>query len=356
MGYEKRSRKNASDRWLAVGTVYSIDRSFNNKRSLMSSSVHSEILPEERKVVVQQHGKCDAVDPHEWPSGKFLSMCCQSVEGDHKVSSISDQSKSVDQETAQERWQASARRAMLEKFGYVLNRNVERKTPDIIFLPGEIDAIQRLWKEVVDDIADQGFNRHVNEIDIPSCRDIHHQDFVDFIMGHCCNSNGRQLQWSVMSCPRGVQFPLHAHPNLELIYCIRGALFEVRMCGEPITRTFKKSVTGNDSETTDSTSVIGPDLTNTKRSWSFGTLQAGQWLVNEVGSIHKSFTSVRSDGGCDLLVLWGGSHANIQHPPVAPNIQKAIDEVEQKLQTEDSCCVNVNNLVIPETFLPDSER
>lgn len=26
--------QNASDRWLAVGTVYSIDRSFNNKRSL----------------------------------------------------------------------------------------------------------------------------------------------------------------------------------------------------------------------------------------------------------------------------------------------------------------------------------
>ena len=82
-------------------------------------------------------------------------------------------------------------------------------------------------------------------------------------------TNGRSLTWSVMHCPAGKQFQLHAHPNLELIYCATGALHEVRMVGDPVTKEFAPADTV-------STKVHGPDLTKVRRSWSFATLQAGE--------------------------------------------------------------------------------
>lgn len=185
-------------------------------------------------------------------------------------------------------------------------------------------------------------------------------DFMDFIVNQCCLSNNRQLEWSVMSCPPGVQFQLHAHPNIEVIYCIRGSLHEVRMNGPPVTRRFEEHGSDNFSMT----KVSGPELTYLQRSWSFGTLNSSQWLVNEVGSIHKSFTSSTSDGGCDLLVLWGGSHANISHPPITPNIQKAVDFMDGRLQMEnfssensdELCCFERNGTIITAKFLPESEK
>ena len=322
----------------------------------------------ERKVIVQPHGKCNAIDPHEWPSGEFLANLCRSFTDREGLSSTTTsanhyQSESVDQEMMQEWWQASARRALLEKFGYFVNQLDGDK---LAFLTDEIECVQRLWKKVVDEILDQRNSRNVNgegfiqctrstkeSVDRQAIQSDHH-DLIDFVLNQCSKSNHRQLQWSMMSCPRGIQFPLHAHPNLELIYCARGELYEIRMHGEPITRTFERVETSDDSAP--NTNVIGPNLTNTKRNWSFGTLKTGQWLVNEIGSVHKSFSSARSDGGCDLLVLWGGSHANILDPPISPNIQNAVDTMEDQLQIYDSCCMISQNHFISQTFLPDSER
>jgi hypothetical protein len=334
----------------------------------------------ERKVIIQPLGKCDATDPHEWPSGVFLSSVCQTFAEQERLSStpgsgITDQinqSTSADQGSIHEWWQASARRAILEKFGFVMNGSdsytCDWKTSfDRALLRGEIDNIQLIWGRLVDEITNKQISRSINEEE-DSQRLMHivdrkfiqsvprHPDFIDFVLNQCSKSNNRQLQWSMMSCPRGVQFPLHAHPNLELIYCARGELFEIRMLGEPITDTFEMSYTSDDSNTNTNPKVTGPTLTNTKRNWSFRSLKTGQWLVNEIGSVHKSFTSARSDGGCVLLVLWGGSHANIANPPISPDIQKAVDEMEEKLQKNDSCCRNSKMQFIPETFLPKSER
>lgn len=327
----------------------------------------------ERKVEVQHHGKSDPIDPHQWPSGEFLLRLCQLYDSENVEKAEShtkslaastgigtiNKSTSDNQESMQEKWQASARRALLQKFGYFLNHsdnyrsNNSKESVGLTFLPGEIEAIQCLWKKVVDEIVD---HRNIKDEGIPIHQEMisSQKDFIEFVLTQCSKSNNRQLQWSVISCPRGVQFPLHAHPNLELIYCLRGVLFEIRMHGEPITRTFEECETSDDSESNGN--VIGPNLTDERRSWSFGTLKTGQWLVNEVGSVHKSFTSVRSDGDCDLLVLWGGSHANILHPPITPNIQEAVDVMGDKLQIDDSCCSNSIHQIVPETFLPDSER
>ena len=334
----------------------------------------------ERKVIVQQYGNCDAIDPQEWPHGEFLSNLCRNYADRLRSStmiasrSTADQSESVDEKTNHDWWQVSARRAMLEKFGYSLSRSDNansdygKKSSDWTFSPGETGIVQSIWKNLVNEIVDQRIgsanstaddtlhplNESANPNLVQNDFSLHHLDFIDFVLSQCCKSNNRQLQWSVMSCPRGVQFPLHAHPNLELIYCIRGELFEVRMHGEPITRTFEKSDTRDDLKS--NSNVIGPDLTYLRRNWSFGTLKTGEWLVNEIGSVHKSFTSAKSDGGCDLLVLWGGSHANIVHPPISPNIQNVVDAIEDKLRIEDYCCINAKNHFVSETFLPDSER
>ena len=66
-----------------------------------------------------------------------------------------------------------------------------------------------------------------------------------------------------MDCPPATEFKLHAHPNVELVYCARGALYEVRMSGPPLTKNFG---TGE-----------GPDLTTLDRSWYFDMLSQGEW-------------------------------------------------------------------------------
>lgn len=115
--------------------------------------------------------------------------------------------------------------------------------------------------------------------------------------------------------------------------------------------------------------VQGPNLTTLKRSWKFATLPAGRWLVNEVGSIHKSFTSTVGTG-CQLLALWGGSHANILHPPASVNIQEAVDATDQKIvrhqqaasatgigASSSACHGDCTNwATISQIFLPQSER
>ena len=97
----------------------------------------------------------------------------------------------------------------------------------------------------------------------------------------------------------------------------------------------------------------GPDLSRLERSWTFGTLCEGEWLVNEPGSIHRSFTATNSEG-CLLLTLWGGSHADIPsgQEPTSVNVNKAVNDMDEKL----SECGCTRWDTISETFLPASER
>jgi hypothetical protein len=142
-----------------------------------------------------------------------------------------------------------------------------------------------------------------------------------------------------MDIAPGTQFDLHAHPNIELVYFIRGALHDIRMSGEPIQRKFASG------------KVCGPNLTQLDRSWYFGTQSQGEWLVNEVGSIHKSFTATNGNG-CLFMCLWGGRHADIQQEPERVNVQQALEQMDKKLSTCD--CTKWDK--ISETFLPASER
>jgi hypothetical protein len=335
----------------------------------------------ERKVIIQSHGKCEATNPFDWPSGELLRDLCRTIDSGH-MSRIGFQgenngflsttiAKSDGKQSLSEYWKASARRAMLDKFGYFFSDTVQgntgtgsshndkSKSTNLPLQLDEVCVVQRRWFEVVKEIHEkQNYPFSDGIVDDPKLiSDVTNEisdcraDFIDFVKYECCRSNQRQLQWSTMSCPRGVQFPLHAHPNIELIYCIRGSLYEIRMSGAPISRNFDN----------DENVLVGPRLTDITRSWSFDTLKAGQWLVNEVGSIHKSFTSAKSDGGCDLLVLWGGSHANIRFPPISPNIQAVVDRMHSNIHPDESNASNNSNCCsssdsVTELFLPDSER
>jgi hypothetical protein len=97
----------------------------------------------------------------------------------------------------------------------------------------------------------------------------------------------------------------------------------------------------------------GPNLSLLSRAWKFGSLQEGEWLVNEAGSIHKSFTAQAQ--GCVLVALWGGAHADVPAggEPRDPPIQGAVDVMEERLS---SCVCASDWRKIAQTFLPASER
>ena len=258
-----------------------------------------------------------------------------------------------------------------------------------------IDKIQSRWNELVVE-AVQAFNTTTATAtstissSFSSKARPHHYDLLELLSEG--KSNGRNLRWALMKCPPGCQFRLHAHPNIELVYCLQGELHEVRMEGPPVERSSmmlveskqerqeegqpsssSSSTTSSSSKTTNTNrnlTILGPNITDLKRPWHFHTLHAGQWLVNECGSIHKSFTSTCGIG-CTLLVMWGGSHANIPNDraPQSPSIEEAANSMDSKLTTmttttskkseesSPSCRYCTSNLgQLSESFLPESER
>ena len=77
-------------------------------------------------------------------------------------------------------------------------------------------------------------------------------------------------------------------------------------------------------------------------------------MVNEVGSIHKSFTATNGNG-CVLLCLWGGSHADIADELAL--VTDAVEMMDRRLTDECGCHPSDGDFEsIQEIFLPESER
>jgi hypothetical protein len=266
-------------------------------------------------VTVQRFGSIEGGFPlpSDWPRGKILMEMMSNKGID--ASKIGDEAY----------WQASARLALMRKYEHlpdafkVAYTHTDTGGRQLALTYNDIATIQTTWEKLVQETSND--------------------DLAEFL--HTSFSSGRQLHWAVMDCAPGTHFNMHAHPNIEVVYCIRGALHEIRMSGEPIERNFKSG------------QVYGPNLTQLDRSWYFGTLAQGEWLVNEVGSIHKSFTATNGNG-CLLMCLWGGGHADIQQgdEPERVNVQQALGRMDEKLSTCD--CTKWDQIL--ETFLPASER
>ena len=261
----------------------------------------------------------------DWPSGSALLQAM--------LPTFANLLPSTDAEY----WQMAARRALLVECGFL--------PKDMKDSNGETLKVTDTWNKLLEDEAlSNEDNKSVN-------------DLLEFF-GAGGKSNRRQLQWALMDCAPGCQFNLHAHPNLELVYCIKGELHEIRLDDDDhvITKdfaTWEQSPNDNDDNTKKNPKVIGPSLMGCQRPWHFKTLSQGNWLVNRVGTIHKSFTATNGEG-CVLLTLWGGSHANI--PEELSVVTKAVQLVDEKLTTRCAACPSTGGDMIHETFLPDSER
>lgn len=117
-------------------------------------------------------------------------------------------------------------------------------------------------------------------------------------------SNGRKLRLQIMLLPPGRYFKIHAHTAIEFECTLKGSLHEFRW-------SFlvpPEKLTGENP--------IGPEIAETQL---FEHLQVneGECLVNEIGSVHQSFTA-KDDGECVIVVLWSGCHANT-HPSSVKN-------------------------------------
>jgi quercetin dioxygenase-like cupin family protein len=137
------------------------------------------------------------------------------------------------------------------------------------------------------------------------------QDFAQFLQTG--ESNGREMSWTVISIPPNRSFPLHAHPSIEVIYVAKGVMHELRLIGQAPTQDFGPQ-------------LEGPDLSNrTKDSFAHHAISQGEMLVNEIGSVHQSYTKGE---GCVLLCLWSSAHADIpcDHMPKAAFLNQDIEE------------------------------
>jgi hypothetical protein len=116
-------------------------------------------------------------------------------------------------------------------------------------------------------------------------------------------SNGRSLKLQVMVLPPRRYFKIHAHPNIEFECTLKGRLCEFRW----LFVVPPEKLTGENP--------IGPDIGKADM-FIEEVVKDGECLVNEIGSVHQSFTA--PDEGCAIIVMWSGCHANT-HPSQVTN-------------------------------------
>jgi hypothetical protein len=317
-------------------------------------------------------------DPYQWPDGQqYIDVLTKEgvlpfpTEGRDNEAGAAEASQASPTSPSSSYWQAAARWALLSKYGVLFGGGSDAgggTTTDASLVLREIAymafgakrrlvlsdeavrEISRRWKEVVDDALATTYSSSSDTTsDTASTIPWELLEFVRTGLSH-----GRPMQWTILECPAGLQFPVHAHPNFELVYNLRGDLHEVRMKGDPLPMELPPPPPPAVSSPSNEKPVVkGPSLTRISRPWYFGTVREGEWLVNEVGSVHKTFTASKGDG-CLLLVVWGGSNANIDaaDEPRTPNVQAAVDRMDERICS----CGSDRWEEIQETFLPESER
>ena len=104
-----------------------------------------------------------------------------------------------------------------------------------------------------------------------------------------------KLMWSLLIVEPNRFFPLHAHPQGEVIYVVRGALYENRVLTSALVN----------APTTALADSGYPKLYRVEKK------SGGEAFANPRFSVHQSYTL---DEGAVLLVLWCGKHANLTDP------------------------------------------
>mgnify|MGYP001233844629 CR=1 FL=1 len=136
-------------------------------------------------------------------------------------------------------------------------------------------------------------------------------------------SNSRRLKWTHLSIPPNRKFPLHSHPNLEIVFCLKGMLKEVKWVSDGSDNLSREDLKKLSQLVPPANHpAINSDYRSASRNWRPSTLSKNSWLVNEVASVHMSFTG---EEGCELLVLWSGAHADFQRDKCVWDIEGMCD-------------------------------
>jgi len=110
------------------------------------------------------------------------------------------------------------------------------------------------------------------------------------ILNRTNKSNGIKMQYNIISIKKNTSFQLHIHPTIELIYIIKGVLYEDR---------FNKIISKKKIQ------YIKNKKDLSKGKFITKSHKKGKFLLNDIGSVHNSYTK-----GSDtiIFVLWGGKH------------------------------------------------
>ena len=103
------------------------------------------------------------------------------------------------------------------------------------------------------------------------------------------------LCWSLLLIEPHRSFPVHQHPDIEVEFVLRGALYENRLLSQP-------------DAVLDASEVLD---TGFPRLFSVHTHGGGSFFSNPRFSVHQSYTM---DEGVVILVLWAGRHVNLTDP------------------------------------------
>lgn len=122
-------------------------------------------------------------------------------------------------------------------------------------------------------------------------------------------SNTHPLKLQFLACPKGFDFDIHGHPNVELIIPLCGKLHERRLLGATLAPEFLCGPEGGHQcpLNRDDLLKLVDEYDGVQVVDRF--VQNGQVLFNSVGSIHQSYT--KSDVGALLLTLWSGVHTHL---------------------------------------------
>ena len=125
-------------------------------------------------------------------------------------------------------------------------------------------------------------------------------------------SNGRPMQYARMRIDAGKSFTLHAHPNMEIDFVMEGTMYERRLKAE-----YWNETKNFGQEYSTDLSSLPPEAFETRK------FTKGQVLLNETGSIHRSYTV--AEEGVDLFVLWGGGLCNVpdKFTPESERVEKS---------------------------------
>lgn len=138
-------------------------------------------------------------------------------------------------------------------------------------------------------------------------------------------SNGIEPRFVALQIPPHTTFFVHAHPGIELVYLLEGSMHEVRLV-DPV-YIDRECVLPKAPY-----SLVDPKYRFERNVYQGGK---GQWLVNQVGSVHQSFTK---EEGCSMLAVWPGKYVIFDDDQLPEGVFESVNhrsqdkEVHQRIE------------------------